>query len=87
MLYLVVLGLLFAAFACSLWRAARGPAWYDRVLAVNTASTKTILLIAVYLGATGDLQYIDIALLYALLNYVTTLAVCHYLARAPATDD
>ncbi len=87
-LYLLALGLLLVALFCSLLRAGIGPTWFDRILAANTFGTKTILLIAVYLFATGHPEFIDIALLYALINYLGTIALVNYFSRQrEATDD
>lgn len=79
--------LLMLACLCSLFRASFGPTWFDRILATNTFTTKTILLISVYLFSTEHSEYIDIALLYALINYVGTIALVNYLNPKDATDD
>lgn len=86
--YLLTLVILLAANVCSLIRAGLGPTLFDRILAANTFGTKTILLIAIYFFATGHQQYIDIALLYGLINYVGSLALVNYFNRqgAPAND-
>ena len=81
MIYLLVLVILFVAMLCSLIRVGLGPTWLDRALSVNTFTTKIILVISVYLFAIGHPEYIDIALLYALINYVATLALVNYLNR------
>ncbi len=80
-IYLLTLILLLAANLCSLIRAGLGPTLFDRILATNTFATKTALLIAVYFFATGHPEYIDIALLYALISYVGTLAWVNYFNR------
>jgi multicomponent Na+:H+ antiporter subunit F len=78
MIYLVTLVILLLSLLCSLIRCGLGPTWFDRILAVNTFTTKSILVIAVYFFATGHPEYIDIALLYTLLSYVGTLAFANY---------
>ncbi len=80
-IYLLALVILLVANLCSLIRAGLGPTWFDRILATNTFATKTVLLIAVYFFASGQQQYIDIALLYALISYVSTLALVHCFNR------
>jgi multicomponent Na+:H+ antiporter subunit F len=76
--YLSSLVLLLLALLCSLVRAGLGPTWFDRILAVNAFTTKSILAISVYFFATGHPEYIDIALLYALISYVGSLAFAFY---------
>ena len=78
MVYLISLLILLFALACSLVRAGLGPTWFDRILAVNAFTTKSILAISVYFFATGHPEYIDIALLYALISYVGSLAFVFY---------
>jgi len=56
-------------------RALLGPTIYDRILAVNAFGTKTVLLIAVYGFLTGRPDFLDIALVYALVNFIGTIAV------------
>lgn len=80
-IYLLTLVILLLANLCSLIRAGLGPTLFDRILAANTFGTKTILLIAIYFFASGHPEYIDIALLYALISYVGTLALVHYFNR------
>ena len=55
--------------------AVRGPSLYDRILAVNAFGTKTVLLVAVFAFLTGRADFLDIALAYALINFVSVLAL------------
>lgn len=59
----------------ALTRALLGPTVYDRVLAVNMFGTKTVLLIAVLGFLNGRPDFLDIALVYALINFIGTIAV------------
>ena len=75
MLLLIVIVLL-AAMGLALIRAIKGPAVYDRILASNTFSTKTVLMIAVLGFLTGEAElYLDIALMYTLVGFIVTVAV------------
>ena len=58
-----------------LTRAFLGPSVYDRVLAVNSFGTKTVLLIALLGFLTERPDFLDIALVYALINFIGTIAV------------
>ncbi|MEE2755716.1 MAG: monovalent cation/H+ antiporter complex subunit F [Myxococcota bacterium] len=62
----------------ALARAALGPTVYDRILALNMFGTKTILLIAVAGFLNGRPDWLDIALVYGLVNFTGTIAVCKY---------
>lgn len=61
--------------ALALARALLGPTVYDRVLAVNVFGTKTVLLIALLGFLTGRPDFLDISLVYALINFIGTIAV------------
>lgn len=61
-----------------LGRALLGPTVYDRVLAANSFGTKTVLIIAVYGFLTGRPDFLDIALVYALINFVSVVAVLKF---------
>ena len=62
----------------ALTRALLGPTVYDRVLAVNMFGTKTVLIIAVMGFLAGRPDFLDLALLYALINFIGTLAVLKF---------
>ena len=91
MMFTVAAIALLITIAMALTRALLGPTVYDRVLAVNTIGTQIVLLIAVYGFLTERPDFADIALLYALLNFIGTLAVLKFfkyshLGHEPTTD-
>ena len=59
----------------ALVRAILGPSVYDRVLAVNMFGTKTVLLLAVITFYYERADFLDLALAYALINFIGVLAV------------
>lgn len=69
---------LLVAMLLTLVRALAGPTIFDRILAVNSFGTKTVLLIAVYGFLTARPDFLDIALVYALMNFIGTIAVLKY---------
>lgn len=69
---------LLVAMLLVLVRAILGPTIYDRLLAVNAFGTKIILLIAAYGFFTGRPDFLDLALVYALINYIGTIAVLKF---------
>ena len=62
----------------ALLRALMGPSVYDRVLAVNMFGTKTVLLLSVVAHIAGRSDYLDLALAYALINFIGVLAVLEF---------
>tara|TARA_B100000686_G_C16769526_1_gene964116 strand:+ start:1529 stop:1789 length:261 start_codon:yes stop_codon:yes gene_type:complete len=81
MIYLVLCSALLFTIILGLTRAFLGPSIYDRVLAVNSIGTKTVLIIAALGFLMGRPDFTDIALLYALLNFIGTIAVLKYVRR------
>ncbi len=69
---------ILVAMLLALGRALLGPTLYDRILAVNTFGTITVLFIAIFGFLTGRPEFLDIALVYALINFITTIAVLKF---------
>jgi multicomponent Na+:H+ antiporter subunit F len=59
-------------------RAIRGPTVYDRIVAVNMFGTKTVLIIAIIAFLTERYDLLDIALVYALINFIGIVAVLKF---------
>jgi len=59
-------------------RLIGGPTMYDRLLAVNSFGTKTILFLCVFCFVINRPDGVDIALLYALMNFIATIAVLKF---------
>lgn len=70
--------LLLVGMLLTLVRALRGPTVYDRILAVNVFGTITVLFIAVHGFLQGRPDFLDIALVYALINFIGTVAVLKF---------
>lgn len=69
---------LFVSITLLLIRLFIGPTLYDRVLAVNSVGTKIVVLLALVGFLMGRPDFLDIALLYALINFVTTIAILKF---------
>lgn len=69
---------IMATMALALARALLGPTIYDRILAVNMFGTKTVLLIAVFGFLTKRPEFLDLALVYGLINYIGVIAVLKF---------
>ncbi len=77
MFYVVTVATL-VTMALALGRALLGPTVYDRVLAVNMFGTKTVLLLSVVAFLYGRPDFLDLALAYALINFIGVLAVLEF---------
>ncbi|WP_246109719.1 monovalent cation/H+ antiporter complex subunit F [Roseimaritima multifibrata] len=62
----------------ALIRAMLGPTVFDRVLALNMFGTKTVLLICVLDFMSGRDDFLDLALLYSLMNFIGMVALLRF---------
>jgi multicomponent Na+:H+ antiporter subunit F len=69
---------LLATLALTLVLAARGPTVFDRALAANVTGTAAMLLLAVIGFLTGRPDFLDLAIVYGLLNVIGTVAVLKF---------
>ncbi len=86
MMYAVAAVSLLVCMLLALVRAVAGPTVFDRILAVNTFGTLTVVLICVYNFLNDRPEFLDIALVYALINFIGTLAVAKYVRDAHFQD-
>lgn len=77
-MFMTAMSLLLLGMLLTLVRAIIGPTLYDRILAVNLFGTITVLFIAVHGFMQGRPDFLDLALLYALINFITTIAVLKF---------
>ncbi|MBB4266180.1 monovalent cation/H+ antiporter complex subunit F [Roseospira visakhapatnamensis] len=77
---MITTGCLFilVTLALALLRAVRGPSVYDRIVAVNTFGTMIVLLLVLLGFLTDRPEFEDIALLYVLINFASTIAVLKF---------
>jgi len=61
-----------------LYRAVKGPTTQDRVLAVNVLGTNTVVVLALLGVGLGEPSLLDIALVYALLNFLMAVAISKF---------
>ena len=80
-MFTVAMVAILVTMALALARALAGPTVYDRILAGNMFGTKTVLLIAVLGFLTDRPEFLDLALIYVLLNFIGTIAVLKLIER------
>ena len=84
MIYMATAILILIGVLIVVYRIIVGPTLLDRLLAVNFVGTKTIVLLALVGFLDGRPHFLDIALVYALINFVATIAVLKFLLRGNA---
>lgn len=78
MMFAVAMLAILVTMLMALARSFMGPTIYDRILAINSGGTATVLFIAVLGFMMGRPDFLDIALAYALINFIGTLAVLKF---------
>ena len=78
MMFVTAMAAILVTMILALLRARRGPTVFDRILALNMLGTKTVLLILVVGFLTARPEFIDLALLYALMNFIGIVAVLRF---------
>ena len=77
-MYELCLFVLLMCVMILLYRVYLGPTLYDRVIAVNSIGTLAVLIIGVVGFLTSRPDFLDIALLYALINFIGTVAILKF---------
>ena len=77
-MFVAVLAAILVTMGLALSRAALGPTVFDRILALNMFGTKTVLLIAVIGFMTRRPEFLDLGLVYALMNFIGVIAVLRF---------
>ena len=77
--YLFVLVLLFLSIVISIIRVILGPTAPDRVVGLDTINTIVISSMVIFGAINNNIIYIDVAIVYALLSYISTLFIAKYL--------
>ncbi|MGB0953504.1 MAG: monovalent cation/H+ antiporter complex subunit F [Planctomycetota bacterium] len=77
-MFLVAAFAILVAMAMALVRACLGPTAQDRMLASSNIGAYAVLLIAVAGSYLEWNSFVDIALLYAMVSFVTTIAIMRF---------
>jgi len=64
-----------------LYRAFVGPTAADRIVAINMIATKVTAIIVLIALVTKQNAYVNVALVYAMIGFLTTIAVAKYLIK------
>ncbi|VUD62535.1 hypothetical protein TDB9533_03060 [Thalassocella blandensis] len=77
-MFIAAAAALLISMLFALSRAFLGPSIYDRILSVNMFGTKTVLLIAVLGFMMGRPEFLDIAIVYALINFISIIGILRF---------
>ena len=77
--YLMVLGVLLFCIIMALIRVIKGPTAPDRIVGLDTINTIVIVSMIIFGVFSQSIIYIDVAIVYALLSFISTLFIAKYL--------
>ena len=86
-MFITVSAVILIAITMGLVRAFLGPTLYDRVMAANMVGTLTVLMVSVLGFMTGRPEFLDIALVYVLISFVSTIAVLRVVTTRNGTTE
>lgn len=79
-------GFIVALIVVCLYRLAQGPTVFDRIISAAVVGTKGVILIIIIGQIYGRIDmFIDIAIVYAMLNFIVAIALARFFARARET--
>lgn len=87
MVYGIAVLVLLFSMVLVIFRAYKGPTPYDRILAANVFGSVTMLIIALLAGLHQYPMFIDMALLYALINFIASIGLLRYFAYGSLHHD
>lgn len=76
-----ILPILSIGIVLTVWRLVRGPNFADRVVALDKLSMLAIGVIAAYAIVADQPVFMDMAIIVALLSFLTTVGFAHYVER------
>lgn len=78
---LTALTMLSLAMLLTLYRLAKGPSLPDRIVALDLIASLSIGFTIVFAMYTGQVRYLDIAVIVALVIFIGTVAYATYLKK------
>jgi multicomponent Na+:H+ antiporter subunit F len=81
------MAMLLAAMAMLLWRLAKGPVAADRVIAMDLMSVLVVAFLVVLSIYTGETTYLDVAIAYACIAFLGTIALARFIHRRGRKND
>lgn len=82
-----LVSILLVLVGLCLYRAAYGPSVADRMVAIGAIGTKTVVVVVVASIASGQVHFVDIALVYGLIGFVATVGLASFLERSAAGNN
>lgn len=82
----ITVGAVLITMCLAMVRALAGPTVFDRILALNMFGTKTVLMISVASFLSGRTDFLDLAVLYSLMNFISMVALLRFTQSSTLTE-
>ena len=76
------LAVLLISMVLALFRLIKGPAAADRIVALDLISILVVAFMAAYAVFSGETSFLDVAIGYALIAFLGTVALARFLVRS-----
>lgn len=86
-MFVAAVAAILISMILALFRAFMGPTLYDRILSVNMFGTKTVIMISLLGFMMGRPEFLDIALVYALINFISIIGILRFFEYAESDAD
>jgi multicomponent Na+:H+ antiporter subunit F len=83
----LTLTMLTLSAALTFIRLVRGPAAADRIVALDLISVLIVAFLAAVAAHAGDTSFLDVAIAYALVAFLGTVALSRFLLRSRGRGD
>ena len=80
----VLAGITITTLLC-VYRLLRGPTVFDRIVAAQAITTKTIVVVAILASMFNQEIYLDISITYAILSFLAVLGVSAFITNKRST--
>ena len=77
--FIIILGILFIPVVMAIIRVIKGPTAPDRIVGLDTINTIVVVSMVIFGATFNEFIYIDVAIVYALLSFISTLFIAKYL--------
>lgn len=82
----IALPVFAAALLMNLWRLVKGPGSAERILALDTMAINAIAILVLYGMLVGTQVYFEASMLFAMVGFVGTVALCRFLLRGDVIE-
>jgi multicomponent Na+:H+ antiporter subunit F len=77
----VAIGMMMLAMLLAMTRFVKGPSIVDRVVAFDSLTVTTLVIISIVAALSNRMIYFDVAIVYGLLSFIGVIVVAKYIQK------